>query len=82
MDDYDMGEVRLFNDAKLFVVRGEDGFLALSRWCTHMNGLLQWRPNHWYFFCPYHMATFNRCGVSNSWLSTPTASSMSIPMLS
>ena len=66
MDDYALGEVRLFNDGKLFVTRNEDGFLALSRWCTHMNGLLQWKPNHWYFHCPYHKATFNRCGVSTS----------------
>lgn len=66
ISQYEPGDVRLFNDAKLYVVRGEDGFLALSRWCTHMNGLLQWRPNHWYFFCPYHMATFNRCGESTS----------------
>lgn len=66
IDDYDMGEVKLFNDAKLFVVRNADGFLALSRWCTHMNGLLQWKPNHWSFHCPYHRATFNRCGKSTS----------------
>jgi catechol 2,3-dioxygenase-like lactoylglutathione lyase family enzyme len=66
IDDYAVGAVELFNDAKLYLVRSEDGFLALSRWCTHMNGLLQWRPNHWYFFCPYHMATFNRCGLSTS----------------
>jgi catechol 2,3-dioxygenase-like lactoylglutathione lyase family enzyme/nitrite reductase/ring-hydroxylating ferredoxin subunit len=66
IDDYDIGAVRLFNNGKLFVVRREHGFLALSRWCTHMNGLLQWKPNHWHFYCPYHKATFNREGASTS----------------
>lgn len=66
MDDYGLGEVRLFNDGKMFVTRNEDGFLALSRWCTHMNGLVHWQPNHWQFHCPYHRATFNRCGESTS----------------
>lgn len=66
IDDYAVGDVKLFNDAKLYVVRTDHGFLALSRWCTHMNGLLQWKPNHWHFFCPYHLATFNRCGASTS----------------
>lgn len=66
IDDYSVGDVELFNDAKLYVVRLEEGFLALSRWCTHMNGLVQWTPNHWHFSCPYHLATFNRCGQSTS----------------
>lgn len=64
IDDYDEGAVKLFNEGKLFVVRNRDGFLALSRWCTHMNGLLQWKPNHWHFYCPYHKATFDRHGLA------------------
>ncbi|HEX9809245.1 MAG TPA: VOC family protein [Alphaproteobacteria bacterium] len=66
VDDYAVGDVRLFNEGKLFVGRTADGLLALSRWCTHMNGLLQWRPNHWVFYCPYHKATFDRRGRSTS----------------
>ncbi|MFM2129031.1 MAG: hypothetical protein RL477_577 [Pseudomonadota bacterium] len=64
--DYKPGDVRLFNEGKLYVVRSNEGFAALSRWCTHMNGLLQWKENHWHFYCPYHKATFNRAGVTNS----------------
>lgn len=64
--DYKPGEVRLFNEGKLYLVRSAEGFAALSRWCTHMNGLLQWKQNHWHFYCPYHKATFDRAGVSNS----------------
>lgn len=66
IDSYKVGEVRLFNEGKLYVVRTDQGFAALSRWCTHMNGLLQWKENHWHFYCPYHKATYNRAGVSNS----------------
>ncbi len=64
--DYAVGEVRSFNEGKFYLVRREEGFLALSRWCTHMNGLVQWKPNHWHFYCPYHKATFDRQGRSNS----------------
>lgn len=64
--DYAVGEVRSFNEGKFYLVRRKEGFLALSRWCTHMNGLVQWKPNHWHFYCPYHKATFDRCGRSTS----------------
>jgi Rieske Fe-S protein len=45
-------------------VRIEEGFLAVSRWCTHMNGLLSWKKEHWHFYCPMHGAMFNRKGES------------------
>jgi catechol 2,3-dioxygenase-like lactoylglutathione lyase family enzyme/nitrite reductase/ring-hydroxylating ferredoxin subunit len=64
--DYEVGDVRSFNEGKLYLVRTENGFAALSRWCTHMNGLVQWKENHWHFYCPYHKATFNRAGASTS----------------
>ncbi len=40
--------------------------LALSHWCTHMNGELRWREHCWSFYCPFHKATFNRKGESTS----------------
>jgi catechol 2,3-dioxygenase-like lactoylglutathione lyase family enzyme len=60
--DYAIGEVKSFVKGKFIVVRLEDGFIAYSRWCTHMNGLLKWEPEHWRFYCPMHGVTYNRRG--------------------
>ncbi|MGE5538878.1 MAG: VOC family protein [Gemmatimonas sp.] len=65
-DDFAVGSVTHFKDAQFFLVRHAGGFLALSHWCTHMNGVLRWRPEHWSFYCPFHKATFNRKGESTS----------------
>ena len=63
LDTFAEGSVTLFNDGKFYLVRNADGFMALSRWCTHMNGLVQWKPNHWFFHCPYHKAIYDRAGA-------------------
>jgi catechol 2,3-dioxygenase-like lactoylglutathione lyase family enzyme/nitrite reductase/ring-hydroxylating ferredoxin subunit len=65
-DDFAVGSVTHFKDAQFYLVRHAGGFLALSHWCTHMNGELRWRPEHWSFYCPFHKATFNRKGESTS----------------
>ena len=43
LDDFPVGTVKPFVKGKFFLVRLEDGFLALSRWCTHLNGMLAWK---------------------------------------
>jgi lactoylglutathione lyase len=65
-DDFAVGSVTHFKEAQFYLVRHKDGFLALSHWCTHMNGEVRWRENHWSFYCPFHKATFNRKGESTS----------------
>lgn len=62
VDSFAMGSVTLFAKGKFFLVRLPEGFLALSRWCSHMNGQIIWQKEHWRFFCPFHAATFNRKG--------------------
>ncbi len=59
---YKIGDVKLFKDADVYLVRLKEGFLAMSRWCTHMNGRIIWNREHWRFQCPYHHATFDRRG--------------------
>jgi lactoylglutathione lyase len=63
IDDFAVGSVTHFEAAQFFLVRHADGFLALSHWCTHMNGILRWRPEHWSFYCPFHAATYDRTGT-------------------
>jgi catechol 2,3-dioxygenase-like lactoylglutathione lyase family enzyme/nitrite reductase/ring-hydroxylating ferredoxin subunit len=60
--DYEVGAVKTFMKGKFFVVRHDGGFVALSRWCTHKNGLLAYQREHWRFYCPMHGATYNRKG--------------------
>jgi Rieske Fe-S protein len=60
--DYAVGDVKTFMKGKFFLVRRQNGFVAFSRWCTHMNGLLSWKKEHWQFYCPMHNAAYNRDG--------------------
>ena len=71
---YDVGEVKLFREANFYLVRLEGGFLALTRWCSHMNGLLVYQREHWRFWCAMHTATYDRRG-------NPTCSSNHFPDL-
>lgn len=73
-DLYEVGEVKLFREANFFLVRLSEGFLALSRWCTHMNGLLIYQKEHWRFWCGMHTATYDRRG-------DPTCSTTRFPDL-
>ncbi|HZT09346.1 MAG TPA: VOC family protein [Chloroflexota bacterium] len=63
VDSYQVGDVKLFKDGEFFLVRVPEGFLALSRWCRHFNGRVIWRQEHWHFYCPFHHATYDRCGA-------------------
>ena len=45
VDDFAVGSVTHFKDWQFYLARHPKGFLALSHWCTHMNGELKWREN-------------------------------------
>ena len=61
-DQYKVGAVKLFKEAEFYLVRTKEGFLANSRWCSHLNGRVVYEPAHWRFHCPYHGAEFDRQG--------------------
>ncbi|HEY3117056.1 MAG TPA: VOC family protein [Chloroflexota bacterium] len=65
-DGYQVGDVKPFRDGTFYLSRVGEGFLALSRWCTHMNSLIVYQPEHWRFWCPMHVSTFDRHGNSTS----------------
>ncbi len=56
---FPVGSVTTFGEANFFLVRDERGFLALSRWCRHLNGKLSHQPEHWRFWCSFHGATYD-----------------------
>lgn len=61
-DEFEIGSVTRFGEGRFFLVRNDDGFLALSAWCTHKNGLTIWQKESWHFYCPFHGAKFDRSG--------------------
>jgi catechol 2,3-dioxygenase-like lactoylglutathione lyase family enzyme len=62
VDKFAVGSVTVFREGNFFLVRAKEGFLALSRWCRHANGLTAYQPEHWRFFCAFHGATYNLRG--------------------
>lgn len=60
---YQVGDVKASKAGNFHLVRLREGFLAISRWCTHMNGIVVYQKPHWHFFCPYHDATYDRRGI-------------------
>jgi catechol 2,3-dioxygenase-like lactoylglutathione lyase family enzyme len=61
-EGYKVGDVKLFKEGNFFLVRLQDGFLALTRWCRHMNGKVVYQKQHWRFWCPFHGMTYDRAG--------------------
>ena len=62
IDDFKIGSVTRFTKAMFFLLHLDEGFMAVSSWCTHRNGQIKWEKEHWRFFCPIHSATYNRTG--------------------
>jgi len=60
---YRIGDVRPFKAGNFHLVRQREGFLAVSKWCSHFNGIVVYQKAHWHFFCPFHHATYDRRGI-------------------
>ncbi len=63
-DAYRVGAMKPFKAGSFYLVRRKDGFLAISRWCRHLNGTVVYQPKHWQFWCPLHGATYDRDGIN------------------
>jgi extradiol dioxygenase family protein/nitrite reductase/ring-hydroxylating ferredoxin subunit len=62
IDDYVVGSVTRNGKGRFFLVREESGFLAISVWCTHKNGVTVWQKESWHFYCPFHGAKYDTTG--------------------
>lgn len=51
------------SDGQFYLIRNEDGALALSWVCTHQGCFVRWSQNHDWFECPCHASHFDRNGV-------------------
>jgi cytochrome b6-f complex iron-sulfur subunit len=61
-DDFQPGQVVYDRGQKLFIVRDEMGFLALSARCTHLGCMVVWNRDHRMFLCPCHGGKFDAEG--------------------
>jgi catechol 2,3-dioxygenase-like lactoylglutathione lyase family enzyme len=62
-EKYPVGSITSFGEGNFFLIREPAGFLALSRWCRHRNGILANQAEHCRFFCNFHGATYDYAGI-------------------
>ena len=51
-----------FPNARMYISRTPDGFLALSQQCTHLKYPIAWMESEDQFHCPSHGALYDRAG--------------------
>ncbi|MBI4216465.1 MAG: ubiquinol-cytochrome c reductase iron-sulfur subunit [Chloroflexi bacterium] len=71
VDDYTVGSITYFTDARFYLSRVDDGFLALYRKCPHLGCVVPWRAtersedklaSNGRFNCPCHGSIYDRYG--------------------
>ena len=65
-DDYIVGQVneKYKDDYRVWIVREQDGFYALSAICTHLGCTPRWLDSEDKFKCPCHGSGYHRNGVN------------------
>lgn len=65
-DEYVPGEVstKYLKSQKVWIVRDEEGFYALSAVCTHLGCTPRWLETENKFKCPCHGSGFHRSGIN------------------
>ncbi|MFQ5613660.1 MAG: ubiquinol-cytochrome c reductase iron-sulfur subunit [Anaerolineae bacterium] len=62
LNEFEVGSVHFFREGRFFLVRLEEGFLALYRKCTHLGCAVPWDEELGKFNCPCHSSLFNKKG--------------------
>lgn len=63
VEDFPIGSVTYVKQGKFFLVRLQDGMLALSEVCTHQQCNVLYEKEHYRFWCPCHNRKFTRHGA-------------------
>ncbi|MPZ13027.1 MAG: Rieske 2Fe-2S domain-containing protein [Chloroflexi bacterium] len=63
LEDFPLGSVTHNDVGRFFIVRTQDGILAISEVCTHRQSSVCYQPEHFRFYCPRHHNKFTRTGV-------------------
>ncbi len=62
-EDIAVGTVLVLARQRVYVIRNEEGFYALSSVCTHLGCITRHEPAEAGFFCPCHGSRFRLDGV-------------------
>jgi cytochrome b6-f complex iron-sulfur subunit len=62
VNEFAVGSVAYFREARFYLVRLDEGYLALYRKCTHLSCVVPWVEAEGRFNCPCHSSIFNRQG--------------------
>lgn len=62
LNEFEVGSVHFFREGRFFLVRLEEGFLALYRKCPHLGCAVPWVEEQENFNCPCHTSLFNKKG--------------------
>lgn len=63
VDEFPVGSVTRVEPARAYIVRTEQGMLALWQRCTHLGCAVPWVEQQVEFHCPCHGSLFNPVGV-------------------
>ena len=62
VNEFEVGSVNFFRQGRFFLVRLDEGFLALYRKCPHLGCAVPWDESLGKFNCPCHSSLFNTKG--------------------
>jgi cytochrome b6-f complex iron-sulfur subunit len=63
VDDFEVGSVTYILSGRCYIVRNEDGLLAVWQKCTHLGCAVPWAADKNQFHCPCHGSLFSPEGV-------------------
>lgn len=62
VNEFEVGSVSYFRESRFFLIRLEEGFLALYRKCPHLGCVVPWDDAATNFNCPCHSSLFTPVG--------------------
>jgi catechol 2,3-dioxygenase-like lactoylglutathione lyase family enzyme/nitrite reductase/ring-hydroxylating ferredoxin subunit len=62
IEDFPVGSVTRNRAGRFFIVRLQEGVLAINEICTHMHCLVTYQKEHYRFYCACHYNKFSRKG--------------------
>jgi cytochrome b6-f complex iron-sulfur subunit len=62
VNEFEVGSVNYFRESRFYLVRLEEGFLAIYRKCPHLGCVVPWDEKSDNFNCPCHSSLFTMPG--------------------
>ncbi len=62
VNEFEVGSVSYFRQSRFYLVRLEEGFLAIYRKCPHLGCVVPWEEADGNFNCPCHSSLFTPVG--------------------